>query len=119
MEKDNDIYENKAVNFNFEKKVVDHQNRQNRQNHKPTDKDSIRNLETFHDILDLDLPRPRKRQKISKEIELLRETHSRTLEGTDGNAVDHIFLGKVGKDFAFSDLKAKVLTLLMSIVDPC
>lgn len=48
-------------------------------------------------------------RELAKEIGLLRETHSRTLKGTDGNAIDHIFLGKEGKDFAFSDLKAKVL----------
>jgi len=47
-------------------------------------------------------------RELAKEIGLLRETHSRTLEGTDGNALNHVFLGKEGKDFVFSDLKAKV-----------
>ena len=47
-------------------------------------------------------------RELSKEIGLLRETHSKTLMGTDGNSLDHVFLGKEGKDFAFSDLKAKV-----------
>ena len=48
-------------------------------------------------------------RELAKEIGLLRETHSKNLEGTDGNAaVDHVFLGKIGKDFAFSDLQAKV-----------
>ena len=50
-------------------------------------------------------------RELAKEIGLLRETHSRTLEGTDGNAIDHIFLGKEGKEFAFSDLKAKVFII--------
>jgi len=47
-------------------------------------------------------------RELAKEIGLLRETQSRTLQGTDGNVADHVFLGKVGKDFAFSDLRAKV-----------
>ncbi len=48
-------------------------------------------------------------RELAKEIGLLRETHSKNLQGTDGNAIDHVFLGKVGKDFSFSDLKAKVV----------
>lgn len=47
-------------------------------------------------------------RELAKEIGLLRETHSKSLKGTDGNSLDHVFLGKEGKDFAFSDLKAKV-----------
>ena len=43
----------------------------------------------------------------------MRETHARLLDGTNadtaGNAADHVFLGKEGKNFEFSDLKAKVL----------
>ena len=49
-------------------------------------------------------------RELAKEIGLLRETHSKSLQGTDGNVINHVFLGKVGKDFVFSDLKAKVLT---------
>jgi hypothetical protein len=52
-------------------------------------------------------------RELAKEIGLLRETQSKTLAGSDGNvAVDHVFLGKAGKDFAFSDLKAKVSVLV-------
>jgi len=47
-------------------------------------------------------------RELAKEIGLLRETHSKSLQGTDGNVINHVFLGKIGKDFAFSDLKAKV-----------
>jgi len=47
-------------------------------------------------------------RELTKEIGLLRETHSRSLQGTDGNVTDHVFLGKVGKDFVFSDLRVKV-----------
>lgn len=47
-------------------------------------------------------------RELAKEIGLLRETQSRTLQGTDGNVADHVFLGKVGKDFVFSDLRSKV-----------
>ena len=52
-------------------------------------------------------------RELAKEIGLLRETQSRTLQGTDGNVADHVFLGKVGKDFAFSDLRAKVSSILV------
>ena len=48
-------------------------------------------------------------REMAKEIGLLRETHARLLDGTDAAATDHVFLGKEGKDFEFSDLKAKVL----------
>jgi len=53
-------------------------------------------------------------REVTKEIGLLRETHARLLDGTTlsdtaaAAALDHIFLGKEGKDFEFSDLKAKV-----------
>ena len=48
-------------------------------------------------------------REMTKEISLLRETHARLLDGTDNEGVaDHVFLGKEGKDFEFSDLKAKV-----------
>jgi len=51
-------------------------------------------------------------REMTKEIGLLRETHARLLDGTNadtaGNAADHVFLGKEGKDFEFSDLKAKI-----------
>ena len=49
-------------------------------------------------------------REMAKEIGLLRETHARLLDGTDAAAAatDHVFLGKEGKDFEFSDLKAKV-----------
>ena len=49
-------------------------------------------------------------RELAKEIGLLRETHSRTLQGTDGNVIDHISLGRKGKEFAFSDLETKVFT---------
>jgi len=48
------------------------------------------------------------RRELEKELGLLRETHARTLQGTDDSAADHIFLGKEGQDFAFEDLKSKV-----------
>jgi len=46
-----------------------------------------------------------------KEINLLRDTHSRNiLSSTDGTAtVDHVFLGKEGQDFKFSHLANKVI----------
>jgi len=48
-------------------------------------------------------------REMTKEIGLLRETHARLLDGTNNEGVaDHVFLGKEGKDFEFSDLKAKV-----------
>merc|ERR1712142_305842 len=51
-------------------------------------------------------------REVTKEIGLLRETHARLLDGTTSDsanaALDHIFLGREGKDFEFSDLKAKV-----------
>ena len=47
-------------------------------------------------------------RELAKEIGLLRETHSGVLQGTDGSALNHIFLGKEGRDFAFSDLKAPI-----------
>jgi len=47
-------------------------------------------------------------RELSKEIGLLRDTQAGTLQGTDGSVLDHIFLGKQGKDFSFADLKASV-----------
>ena len=48
-------------------------------------------------------------RELAKEVGLIRVTHSGFLQSTNGNAaVDHVFLGKEGKDFAFSDLKAKL-----------
>jgi len=50
-------------------------------------------------------------REVTKEIGLLRETHARLLDGTNDAAtaaLDHVFLGTEGKDFEFSDLKAKV-----------
>jgi len=50
-------------------------------------------------------------REVTKEMGLLRETHARLLDGTNDNAtaaLDHVFLGKEGKEFEFSDLKAKV-----------
>ena len=47
-------------------------------------------------------------RELAKEIGLLRETHSGVLQGTDGTAINHVFLGKEGKDFTFSDIKAPV-----------
>ena len=38
----------------------------------------------------------------------MRETHARTLQGTDGSITNHIFLGKQDKDFSFADLKVPV-----------
>ena len=48
------------------------------------------------------------RRELEKEIHLLRETHARTLQGTDDSALNHIFLGKAGQDFVFDDLPNKV-----------
>lgn len=45
---------------------------------------------------------------LEKEMTNLRIAHSRSLEGTDGENIDHVFLGKEGKDFEFRDLKFKV-----------
>ena len=47
-------------------------------------------------------------RELEKEIHLLRETHARTLQGTDNAEIQHMFLGKEGKDFAFSDLRSRV-----------
>ena len=55
-------------------------------------------------------------RELAKEIGLLRETHSKSLQGTDGNVINHVFLGKVGKDFVFSDLKAKVLIRIINLI---
>jgi len=45
---------------------------------------------------------------LEREITSLRIAHSRSLEGTDGENIDHVFLGKEGKDFEFRDLRNKV-----------
>jgi len=45
---------------------------------------------------------------LEKELTALRISHSNRLEGTDGEGVDHVFLGKPGKDFLFQDLSMKV-----------
>lgn len=45
---------------------------------------------------------------LEKEINTLRVSHSRTLQGTDGEGPDHVFLGKPGKDFLFADLGVDV-----------
>jgi len=45
---------------------------------------------------------------LEKEMNALRISHSNRLEGTDGEGVDHVFLGKPGKDFVFQDLNMKV-----------
>eukprot|EP00088_Acartia_fossae_P013644 TRINITY_DN17207_c0_g1_i14.p1 TRINITY_DN17207_c0_g1~~TRINITY_DN17207_c0_g1_i14.p1 ORF type:complete len:258 (-),score=63.94 TRINITY_DN17207_c0_g1_i14:327-1100(-) len=45
---------------------------------------------------------------LEKEINALRVSHSNTLQGTDGEGPDHVFLGVPGKQFAFSDLACKV-----------
>jgi len=45
---------------------------------------------------------------LEKEITNLRQSHSNRLEGTDGEDIDHVFLGREGKDFQFNDLKNKV-----------
>lgn len=49
-------------------------------------------------------------RELEKEINLLRDTHSRNiLTSTDGSAaVDHIFLGREGQDFKFAHLNNKV-----------
>ena len=57
-------------------------------------------------------------REVTKEIGLLRETHARLLDGTSDEAtgsINHIFLGKEGKDFEFSDLKSKVFIYFCSI----
>lgn len=41
---------------------------------------------------------------LEKEITALRVSQSNLLEGTDGEGVDHVFLGKPGKDFSFKDI---------------
>lgn len=49
------------------------------------------------------------RRELEKELNLLRDTHSRTLQGTDDiPVVDHMFLGRVGHDFNFDDVPLKV-----------
>lgn len=45
---------------------------------------------------------------LEKEMSNLRQSHSIRLEGTDGEDIDHVFLGREGKDFEFSDMKNKV-----------
>ena len=51
------------------------------------------------------------KRELEKELNLLRSTHARTLQGTDDvPVVDHIFLGREERDFEFSDLPMKVLS---------
>jgi len=46
---------------------------------------------------------------LEKEINALRVSHSNTLQGVGGaGGDDHVFLGKQGKDFAFSDIGSEV-----------
>ena len=56
-------------------------------------------------------------RELAKEIGLLRDTQAGTLQGTDGSTLDHIFLGKQGRDFDFYDLKASVEFCETSVVD--
>jgi len=55
---------------------------------------------------------------LEKEMNALRVSHSNTLLGTDGDGPDHVFLGKPGKDFAFSDLGSEVSFVEVSAQDP-
>ena len=49
------------------------------------------------------------RRELQRELNLLRDTHSRSLQGTnDTPVVDHAFLGHEGQDFDFLDLPMKV-----------
>ena len=55
------------------------------------------------------------RRELQRELNLLRDTHSRSLQGTnDTPVVDHMFLGREGHDFDFQDLPMKVTTLLLN-----
>ena len=55
------------------------------------------------------------RRELQRELNLLRATHSRSLQGTNDTPVaDHVFLGHEGQDFEFQDLPMKV-TLLKSL----
>lgn len=49
------------------------------------------------------------RRELQRELNLLRATHSRSLQGTNDTPVaDHVFLGHEGQDFEFQDLPMKV-----------
>ena len=49
------------------------------------------------------------RKELEKEIQLLRETKSRGLEGTNNEKeTDFVYLGRSGQDFSFQDLRNKV-----------
>jgi len=49
------------------------------------------------------------KRELQKELNLLRDTHSRSLQGTnDSPVVDHTYLGRKGHDFEFQDLPMKV-----------
>ena len=51
------------------------------------------------------------RRELQKELNLLRDTHSRSLQGTnDSPVVDRAFLGRKGQDFEFQDLPMKVIS---------
>ena len=53
------------------------------------------------------------RRELQRELNLLRDTHSRSLQGTNDTPVaDHVFLGHEGQDFEFQDLPMKVIHLL-------
>ena len=52
------------------------------------------------------------RRELQRELNLLRATHSRSLQGTNDTPVtDHVFLGHEGQDFEFQDLPMKVTLL--------
>ena len=51
------------------------------------------------------------RRELQRELNLLRATHSRSLQGTNDTPVaDHVFLGHEGQDFEFQDLPMKVIS---------
>ena len=53
------------------------------------------------------------RRELQRELNLLRDTHSRSLQGTtDTPVVDHMFLGREGHDFEFQDLPMKVMNAI-------
>ena len=55
------------------------------------------------------------RRELQRELNLLRDTHSRSLQGTtDTPVVDHMFLGREGHDFELQDLPMKVMNALLN-----
>ena len=48
------------------------------------------------------------KRELEKEIDLLRRTTARTLEGTEGSTPDRVALGREGEDFKFDQLPMKV-----------